>query len=356
MKNNTKPALRHGGVIIALVLCVCTVLTLSLGGVGRAKAIDLNQNCTLTVSPGTVTGVEDANVVIDLYKVADAKELGNQDSMSFQATSPYSSLSDEITSTTSQTSNADYQSLAQSLAAITLTSGQSIAKAADGIPAGETISELQSGLYLVIAHGEGLENYVQTVTDESGAEKLVTVAYSSDSIYSFQPELISLPTKEADENGVVNTANSGAWIYDATAVLKPEQSPRYGTLEIQKTLDTFETDHPATCVFQVEAWTDSAKTTSVYSNVISITFDAPGVKTALVENVIPVGSYVEVTEVYSGSVYVLDSMQTQTAEIVADEIVSVAFDNTYTPGGNSGGSVNNHFDYAADTGWGWTKE
>ena len=60
--------------VAILLAAVLMVLSVPLG-LRSAHAIDLNQNCSLTVNPGNAMLAEDlakANVVIDLYRVADA--------------------------------------------------------------------------------------------------------------------------------------------------------------------------------------------------------------------------------------------------------------------------------------------
>ena len=354
MKNRKRHLPRWTG-LCALALCACMGLTLSLRGVGGARAVDLNQNCSLIVSAGTIEDLANANVVVDLYKVADAVPVAGEESISFDTTAPYAALSGGFGDLQHMTS-ADYEALAQQAAAITLTEGQSVAKAADGVSAGTPIQGLESGLYLIVARGADDENYVTRTADESGTEQIATLANSASYTYTFLPELISLPTKDADENGVVSTANSGAWIYNAAAVLKPEQSQRFGSLEIVKSLRTYSASQDASFVFAVDAWQDDTKEKQVYSNVVTIRFDAPGERSVLVENAIPVGAYVEVTEIYSGTAYTLTGDAVQTAVISAEETAAVHFTNDYDGGGNHGGAVNNHFDYQADTGWDWTQE
>ena len=60
----------------AAVLLAAVLLVLSVPFGGKpAYAVDLDANCSLEVTPGSVTMAEDlatANVVIDLYRVADA--------------------------------------------------------------------------------------------------------------------------------------------------------------------------------------------------------------------------------------------------------------------------------------------
>ena len=345
----------RGYALAALGLALCMVLTLTLGGIGGAKAVDLEQNCSLRVLAGEAEGVEEANVVVDLYRVATAEPAEGQDSLVFRPEAAYASLTDRLESLETVTSQ-DYLDMAQEAARITLESGQTIAGAAENVPAGETTEGLSAGLYLIVAHDATEKDYVTHVTDEEGSEKLATQAFSEDSTYTYLPELISLPTKEADENGQVNTAGDGNWLFDVTATLKPEQSQRFGSLEIVKTLGSYVSGKPGTFVFRVEAYANEAKEKSVYSNVVTISFDSAGQKSVLLENVIPIGAYVEVTEVYSGSVYSLTSEATRTATVSAEENASVTFQNDYDGSGNGGGGVNNRFDYDQGSGWAWTQE
>ena len=341
--------------LAAMALILCTALILALGGVGGANAIDLEQNCSLTVLAGEAEGVENADVVVDLYRVAAAKAAEGQDSLTFQPEAPYEALTDALGDLENVTSQ-DYLTMAQEAAKITLESGQTIAPAAQNVAAGEKVEGLPAGLYLIVAHDGTETDYVTHVTDEDGNEQIATEAYSKDSTYTYLPELISLPTKEASENGAVNTAGSGDWLFDVTANLKPEQSQRFGSLEIVKTLGTYVSEKPGSFIFQVEAYEDETKEKNVYSNVVTISFDSAGQKSVLLENVIPIGAYVEVTEIYSGSVYSLTGDPTQTAVISAEETASVTFHNDFDGSGNGGGGVNNRFDYDQDSGWVWTQE
>ncbi len=132
--------------------------------------------------------------------------------------------------------------------------------------------------------------------------------------------------------------------------MKPSQEIRHGSLEIVKTLQSYETRDPATFVFDVEAVLDGSV---VYSNVVSLSFTEAGQKSTLLEG-IPVGAEVTVKEVYSGASYKVVSADTQTATIVANEVASVAFTNDYDDRHGGGGAVVNHFANSEDEGWGWT--
>lgn len=345
----------RGYTLGALGLALCVVLTLAMGGIGGAKAIDLEQNCSLTVLAGEAEGIEEASVVADLYRVAAASSAEGQDTLTFQPEAAYASLADRLENLETITSQ-DYLEIAQEAAKITLESGQTIAPAAENIPVGQTVEGFPAGLYLIVAHDATETDYVTHITDEDGNEKIATQAFSKDSTYTYLPELISLPTKEADENGQVNTAGSGEWLFDVTATLKPEQSQRFGSLEIVKTLGSYVSGKPGSFVFQVEAYEDETKEKNVYSNVVTISFDGAGQRSVLLENVIPIGAYVEVTEVYSGSVYSLTGDATQNVTVSAEETASVTFHNDYDGRGGNGGGVNNRFDYDQENGWAWTQE
>ena len=342
-------------VLTAIALAACMFLGLSGGTVENARAVDLDQECSLTVSPGTIEDLANAEVVLDLYKVANAVQVPGYDTYAYEAVAPFEALDGTLADTQSLT-NEVYQGLAQQAAEITLNSGMSVAKAVDGAKTDEKIEGLAAGLYLVIARGPEIPDYVVSVESEEETEKIGTIAWSDEFVYTFLPELITLPGKAADADGVVNTANPTEWLYDAAATLKPSQAVRFGSLEIVKTLTSYETSEEAHFVFQVEAYKDETKAEVVYSNVVRLSFDAAETKSIILEDVIPVGSYVEVTEVYSGAAYSLSSAAMASTVIQAEEIASVSFANEYNGSGNSGGAVTNHFDYSEESGWDWTQE
>lgn len=345
----------------ALAVAVLAVGVLAVAVPGMtvfANMIDLAAQCSLTVHPGDIPDLENAEVVIDLYKVADAVEEEGYDTYGYSATAAFSLLAEDLTDTASLTTER-YQMLADQAAKLVLDSGMSIQKTVDGAATDQAMTGLDCGLYLVIARGANIPRYV--VDTEDG--KLATIAYSGEYTYTFLPELISFPgtasvlTGEVGEEGnrqEINTGD-GEWVYDITATLKPSQSERFGSLEIVKNLLSYEISDPASFVFQVEAYEDETKEYPVYSNVVSISFTSAGQKRVLLEDVIPVGSYVEITEVYSGAVYHLVTEEMQTAVIEAEEIASVKFTNDYEEINRGGGAVTNHFEYESETGWGWTK-
>jgi hypothetical protein len=340
--------------LMAMILAAGIAMVLPFSEM-TAKAVDLTQECALTVAPGGEEMIEDlakANVVIDLYKVADAVPDEVYDTYSYSLTSSYgsASLSTDLSDLSSMDNEAWHQ-LALEAAKWTLNSGQSIGKAVDGASVENTISELDSGLYLLIARGSDIANYVTTVKNEDGEDSLVTIAHSKEYVYSFSPELISIPSKAADEDGVISTANTGDWQYDLSITLKPEQSVRFGNLEITKTLQSYESGEPATFVFSIEGKIDGE---TVYSNVAALNFTSAGQQTIQIEDQIPVGAEVTVTEVYSGSKYTVTSDTAQTVTIVApdDGTASVQFANTYSGANKGGHGIINQFNKTDGT-WNW---
>ena len=340
--------------LTAIALAGCMLLGLFGWTVGSAQAVELDRKCSLTVSPGTIEDLANADVVLDLYQVAEAVPVSGYDTYAYKAVDAFDDLSESLKDQENLTKEV-YQELAQQAAALALDSETGVQKAVDGAAVNAKIEDLSAGLYLVVARGPEISDYVVSVQSEDGSEKVATIAWSDEYVYTFLPELISLPGKEAVD-GVVNTANPTEWLYDAEATLKPSQAVRFGSLEIVKTLTSYETSEEAHFVFQVEAYKDETKAEVVYSNVVRLSFDAAETKSIILEDVIPVGSYVEVTEVYSGAAYSLSSAAMASTVIQAEEIASVSFANEYNGSGNSGGAVTNHFDYSEESGWDWTQE
>ncbi len=160
--------------------------------------------------------------------------------------------------------------------------------------------------------------------------------------YSFMPFLISVP------NNRYYQTKDDSWIYQVTADIKPEQTPRLSAVEIVKTLPEYYTELGTPMfVFQIEAV--DRKGATVYSNVAGISFDGSGSKKIRIDG-IPAGSTVTVTEVYGGSSYELTSgAQTQSIEnIAAEKTESVTFVNTYNDKLIPGTGVVNHFEKDAN--------
>ncbi len=320
-------------------------------------------DCSLTVYPEDPNKEEsdrfgedlrEADVVIDLYQVAEAVKVQGYDACRYDVKSGYDLTIPEAPEA------GDWEALAQEAAKAALNGSASGTLIQSGISAG-TETKLDAGLYLVIARGRSLTNtadYLTEVTqknEETGEEtpKFATVANSRKNAYLFAPQLVSLPSRTADENGVVNTANPGEWIYDMDISLKPEQTGRFGSLEIIKTLSSYETEEgveePMTCVFEVTGILDEE---TVYSNVESITFTSAGQERVVLDR-IPAMAQVTVREVYSGAGYELTVPGDRSTVVAADEVASVDFENIYTGEQKKGHGIKNQFVYDENSGWQW---
>ncbi len=330
---------------------------------GAVRAVNLEDDCSLKVAPAGSNDLEmladltKANVIVDLYKVADAEPVSGYDTYTYSFYDEYEDLKGIYDA---DPNNAEWMQMAQKAAGyVRDNQANGLTPVASGkiTDSGYAeISGLKSGLYLLIARGEDIEEYWTTVKQDSSSEDgeesaeavegIATRAHSDRYEYTYSPQMISLPGKEGN-----NTAgNNGDWLYNMDASLKPQQSLRYGSLEIVKTLLNYEVKDPATFIFEVTAVLNGE---TVFRDNVSLTFDEgdeTGQKRALLENRIPVGAEVTVEEVYSGAVYELTSSPTQTTIIEANNIVSVAFTNDYNETNHGGGSVTNSFNQS-ENGW-----
>ena len=330
---------------------------------GEAEAVDFNQKCSVTVEPTDpkneqmTADLKNADVVIDLYQVAKAVPVEGYDTYTFEFLSGYEKL-EEIYDKAPE--NADWRKMAQSAARYALENADPVT-GGKGAPVYSPVGDLECGLYLLIARGNGIEDYTTEITQEDGAKDIATVAHSQEYTYTFAPELISLPSKQienADETVDNTTAGNGAWQYSMNVKLKPLQERRYGPLRIIKTLESYEMGDPATFIFHITAKYNGKE----YKDVVSITFtpeDVEGQKSYLLEDKIPVGAEVIVEEVYhGGSDYEQVSISPANGTVTIapadeanpDNVVSVEFTNRYKDTDHGSGSVTNEFNHT-ENGW-----
>ncbi len=330
---------------------------------GEAEAVDFNQKCSVTVEPTDpkneqmTADLKNADVVIDLYQVAKAVPVEGYDTYTFEFLSGYEKL-EEIYDKAPE--NADWRKMAQSAARYALENADPVT-GGKGAPVYSPVGDLECGLYLLIARGNGIEDYTTEITQEDGAKDIATVAHSQEYTYTFAPELISLPSKQienADETVDNTTAGNGAWQYSMNVKLKPLQERRYGPLRIIKTLESYEMGDPATFIFHITAKYNGKE----YKDVVSITFtpeDVEGQKSYLLEDKIPVGAEVIVEEIYHGGsdyeqVAISPANGTVTItppdEANPDNVVSVEFTNRYKDTDHGSGSVTNEFNHT-ENGW-----
>ncbi len=340
----------------ALLLAVSILFTLPVWVTGSVRAVDLEGPCSLTMVPSdnsaeeTADITENAHVVVDLYRVANAVEVPGYDTYDYQLIAPFTELEGDLAQAREaepEEGSVTWEQLAGRAANIALGENNSgLQKTTANM--GEA-AELTSGLYLVVAHSEGmaLTDYVKN--EENG---IVTIAQSPEYEYTFATSLVSLPSTNANlATTGMNTAD-GTWANNVTGTLKFSREQRFGDLTITKTLDGYSPAHGASFVFQVEA--RGANDEIVYSNVVSMEFTASGTQSYTLER-IPAQSEVTVTEVYSGTAYAPAAATPPPVVIIAADTVEVAFENSYTGGGNYSSSTLNHFEYTAD-GWAWTQQ
>lgn len=315
-----KHVVKKGG-IFALALALLLALP-ALPGAFAAGAVDTAKKCSVTFRlegmEAEYTELGQMEIPIKMYRVADMDATGN-----YAVLEGFEGL--DFSGINSATSAKDWQQMAQ-------TAIDAVEKE-DMQPDGETalngageddgiVGGLAAGMYLV------------------RAETVQSPEYS----YAFAPYLLSLP------NNYFYQTQDDAWVYDVTSELKPDQTERYGSLEIVKQLGSYNQSlGNAYFVFRVEATRGSQ---NVYSNAFALDFNAPGEKKLLIEH-IPAGTQVTVTEVYSGASYEAsgDSVR-QTAIIAEGETggpASVTFRNEYNNHRNTGTGIVNRFTYQDGT-------
>ena len=319
----------------ALTLAAITVLSAAgLSSVYGALGVETGRKCSLTF---TLDGTEfdelrSLEIPVDVYKVADITEEAVYDTTNYTA---FADLGlENVSSTTTAEEWAQMAEKAMKTVEdkkIAPTEKVKVTKPEGAAESTGVISDLKTGMYLV------------------QAETVQTSEYT----YDFTPYLVSLPnnyySKEKPEP-------DDTWVYDVTTGMKPQQTQRYGDLEIVKDLTEYNASlKDALFVFQVEGTRDGKK---VYSDVVSIKFDEAGKKSVLVED-LPAGTVVTVKEVYAGGSYSNTSGDTQETVIVAEGVTdhpaSVSFTNTYNGKLIPGTGIVNHFENK-DGEWSWEQQ
>ena len=366
-------------------ICLLTALALAVGacavkpvisGAAPAEPINLETKNSLTINPydynnaeakdrwEKTDGMSSAHIQVDLYKIAGAVKEGGYDTYSLVPAFDYSSLPISKYSDLQGMKAADWDKLAQDAAKIAL--GSEVA-ASNYVAqqelkgTGAVFSNLEPGLYLAVTRGSDLSfgKYIKTMEEEVAedgttktVEKLYTIANSARYEYAFLPQLIALPTKAADANGEINTANPGPWLYSMTTIPKVEETDRYGSLRIVKTLSEYETEagiakpEPTTFVFEITATLDGE---TVFHTFESISFTAGGTESVTIDH-IPATADVTVTEVYTGSSYEISGPAVRDGiTITADDVVDAPFTNVYNGDRKKGYGIKNQFDFNGDT-------
>lgn len=314
----------------ALTLAAITVLSAAgLSSVYGALGVETDRKCSLTftLDDTEFDELRSLEIPVDVYKVADITEEAVYD------TAKYTDFADlGLENVSSTTTAEEWAQMAED--AMKIVEDKKIAPTADvkvTKPAGATestgvINDLETGMYLV------------------QAETVQTREYT----YDFTPYLVSLPNNYYSKENPDDT-----WVYDVTTGMKPQQTQRYGDLEIVKNLTEYNASlKDALFVFQVEGTRNGEQ---VYSDVVSIKFNQAGKKSVLVKH-LPAGTKVTVKEVYAGGSYSNTSGDTQETVIVAEGVTdnpaSVSFTNTYNGKLIPGTGIVNHIEIENGN-WDW---
>ena len=394
MKTNTKRFGNHKwtALVTALALAVTLILPVSrsYAAPDTDGPVDLTKAVALTVIPAGDDEMkldlsENAELEIDLYKIADAVGYDGSDGYTYSALDPFRSLESQMKNI--DITAADWQQIAQAAADIVLVKNTSEVQSKRITIAPNTkVETFNSGLYLVIAHGKGMtvEEYVTTMPEDDAeasdgdedqdeaAGALATMAKSTSYDYYFLPELVSLPGSYVKTEDESSTMSLSPWNYDVTITLKPKRELGVGPLRIVKQLDTYENHNETTFVFQVEIMDSDPETNpkaqKIYSSAVSISFNAPGTKTLEIDN-LPLGAVATVSEVYTGEDYKLvegSKVQTTVISLHEEEDASgntveliygeVNYRNDYNGTTRGGGSIENRFSHTGDEGASWQWE
>ena len=336
-----------------LMLTLLAALPFGLAGADGPAAM---ADSALSVVPGGADFAEDlaaAGVAVDVYRVADASLDPSYSSFVYTPLSGFTFSRALDTYESLRLMDADaWRELAQEAAATVFPeTGAPLAPVTD-------LSALSPGLYLIAAHDAVLPAADYVKRDEQGA--ITTIANSSDWVYTYEPELIALPSPKAALSGALDASGTreslvtgGTWAYSVTATLKPSREPRLGNLTISKTLTDY-AGSPITVVFLVEATLSGAQ---VYSDVHSLRLEHAGETTLSLSRAIPVGASVTVTEVYSGPGYSPDSAAPRTAVIPipgsAEDPALVSFTDRVDGRALTGSGIENRFTYT--DAWHWAQ-
>lgn len=333
------------------VLALAVLLTLPCLGLMQtraAKGIDLNRECSLTVSVeiGSDAGGNDAyledfnkmEIPVSVYLVANVDATGQR----FTPQAAFQEMNfDKINGSPDKVTADDWRTLAGQAEKLrgefgAEASGTAVVRMEEGNEAASgKITGLKPGLYLV------------------AADAVYNPDYTTE--YQFTPYLTALPGSEYTQEGT----GSDEWVYDTVIGLKADAVPQYGKLNITKILKEFnETLGRTTFVFHIVG-VDRYGATQ-YEEVESMTFTAAGSNTITLEH-IPAGLTVTVTEIYSGASYVVEGKDSDTALIWSGAAVSagvsgeasVTFTNRYDGGNRGGYGVTNRFESDGNGGWTW---
>ncbi len=356
---------RKSGILKGILAAVLFVPAMVHGTLRTQASLNVDADCYLTANtePEFQKDLEEYQVgsgdsgadriIVDYYRIAGITKDEHYDTFTYDLIDGYSLIGYDISNYDglSKLESDDWNTIEEQLFEQALANEPDVTK-----NFGEKTDdgEVTAGLYLMVVHN------LEKTKAEDYAEDNTTTAYTEQYVYTFTPQLVSLPSTNENTREEMKTSD-GTWIYDLTVTLKSERERRLCTLRIEKLLESYEASSPVTFVFDIVGTIDDEK---VYSNVTSLTFSEAGLETALVEG-IPVGTHVVVTEVYSGVSYELTTdAEAETdilvpvekgTELTADNTATVRFGNKFNGKIPHGYGIKNIFTYGKD-GWGLTKD
>ena len=299
------------------------MFSLPCGSIFARTHIDIDKKCSITVDiPDTWEDLYTVDFPVELYRVADVDE-----NDVYTATKQFDELAKSISDISSKTTADDWEKMAKTAADIADKGSLTADEVIDVSNGRGNVTGVKTGLYLVYAKPANSERFG----------------------YTFVPYLISAPNNEFAMTG----SGSDSWIYDDIDIeLKPEQTGLMGSLQINKTLKTYNTalGEPV-FAFDVEAYDRDGNV--VFSDIASIRFDSTGAKSVVIDN-LPAGSRGIVKEVYAAGSYQVTSSDSIETQIVAGETADVDFTNDYNDKLIYSTGVVNHFEYDG-TGWEWVQ-
>lgn len=319
-----------------------------------------------------------SELILDIYKVADAVKDSNYDTYTYRPVTGFAVDGYDLNTYNGlkEFDTDKWKDLSQELITIVKNSTSSIAH--DTATYNVQKTGLHHGLYLILAHGDMRDYYETTTetipaTEEGKADTVITetaTVFETDTHrYLFRPILLAIPST-VDNNLTPTTTDKTPWKYELDVYLKPSAKPLYGSLVINKVVQELNDRHigsnpitPVTVVFRITGWKSSEKKTDekVYSNVASITIPTGSPVTL---DHIPVGTYVEVTEEYTGAGYtrvLAEGEQEVLSAVIPDPDKSPAqatftFKDTYDDRLKKGYGIMNTFTKTETDNWSWKND
>ncbi|MBR0404837.1 MAG: hypothetical protein IJI68_06495 [Eggerthellaceae bacterium] len=334
----------------AIMLAACMLAVLAFGGAMAWAETSQAGNNSLTVQlsgaayndQSVTVDITASDVEYDLYQIASGEKDPRFDTWNYTwDITAFASLKDQADVADSAS---DWQDVADAAAALVEQNSIPADKQGTG---GTAIKELNNGLFLVIPH--------ETLSDKYR--------------YTFVPSIVALPTKEPIEGAdpevvkrdgydvnypVIGTAvEYGAWKNEATIYLKFEVVPRYGSLIINKNIQsiagTMANWKKASFHYHIVSTADSP---FEYDNWASVTVTGEGDFQGPPIRHIQAGTIVKVTEVYEGADFTaVGSTESDAVTIIADNedgtmpqnVAQVYFTNTSDKKIIEGSGIQNEF-------------